>query len=100
MTKRTSQGDETSSPPVSSKVALSQLKRMPQPNIGLLIKQLRQEMEQTQEEFASECGVVFSTVNRWEKGHRKPSPMALKLIVLMLSSLEERGQELFQKYQT
>lgn len=85
---------------MNKKVALSQLKRMPQPNIGLLIKQLRQEMELTQEEFASECGVVFSTVNRWEKGHTQPSPMALKLIILMLSSLGERGQKLFQKYRT
>lgn len=85
---------------MTTKVALSQLKRMPQPNIGLLIKQLRQEMELTQEEFASECGVVFSTVNRWEKGHTRPSPMALKLIIFMLSSLGEQGQELFQKYRT
>lgn len=45
---------------MTKKVALSQLKRMPQPNIGLLIKQLRQEMELTQEEFASECGVFFN----------------------------------------
>lgn len=85
---------------MTTKVALSQLKRMPQPNIGLLIKQLRQEMELTQEEFAQKCGVVFSTVNRWEKGHTRPSPMALKLIILMLSSLGERGQELFQKHRT
>ena len=99
MTKRTSHGGETSSPPVSSRVALSQLKRMPQPNIGLLIKQLRQEMGLTQEEFAHSCGVVFSTVNRWEKGHTRPSPMALKLIILMLSSFGEDGHELYQKYQ-
>ena len=80
------------------KVAKSQLKKMPQPQIGLLIKQLRQEMELTQEEFASECGVVFSTVNRWEKGHTKPSPMALKLIILKLESMGESGQKLFQQY--
>lgn len=79
-------------------VVLSKLKRMPQPNIGLLIKQLRQEMELTQEEFAQKCGVVFSTVNRWEKGHTRPSPMALKLISLKLESMGESGQKLFQQY--
>ena len=84
---------------MSNLVAPSQLKRMPQPNIGLLIKQLRQELELTQEEFASECGVVFSTVNRWEKGHTRPSPMALKIVTFMLSSIGERGLELCQKYQ-
>ena len=51
------------------------------------------------EEFASECGVVFSTVNRWEKGHTRPSPMALKLIILKLESMGESGQKLFQQYQ-
>ena len=80
-------------------ISLRQLKTMPQPQIGLLIKKLRQEMELTQEEFASECGVVFSTVNRWEKGHTRPSPMALKLIILMLSSLGDRSLELAKKCQ-
>jgi DNA-binding transcriptional regulator YiaG len=84
---------------MTKQVALSQLKRMPQPNIGLLIKHLRQEMGLTQEEFANECGVVFSTVNRWEKGHTRPSPMALKLISLKLESMGESGQKLFQQYQ-
>ena len=72
-------------------VSFRQLKTTPQPQIGLLIKQLRQEMKLTQEEFANECGVVFSTVNRWEKGHIRPSPMALKLIGLMLSALKKRS---------
>jgi DNA-binding transcriptional regulator YiaG len=79
-------------------ISLRQLKTMPQPQIGSLIKQLRQEMKLTQEEFAYSCGVVFSTVNRWEKGHTRPSPMALKLIAIMLSSLGDRGFELARKY--
>ena len=72
-------------------VSFRQLKTMPQPQIGLLIKQLRQEMRLTQEEFANECGVVFSTVNRWEKSHTRPSPMALKLIASMLSALRKKS---------
>lgn len=80
-------------------ISLHQLKTMPQPKIGSLIKQLRQEMKLTQEEFAHLCGVVFSTVNRWEKGHTRPSPMALKLISLKLESMGESGQKLFQQYQ-
>ena len=72
---------------------------MPQPQIGLLIRQLREEMQLTQEEFASDCGVVFSTVNRWEKGRVCPSPMALKLIQIKLEGIGERGGKLLQKYQ-
>ncbi len=79
-------------------VANNQLKKMPQPQIGLLIRQLRQEMGLTQEEFASHCGVVFSTVNRWEKGSVRPSPMALKLIQVKLEAIGDRGRELLQRY--
>ncbi len=81
-------------------ISFRQLKTIPQPQIGLLIKQLRQEMKLTQEEFSSECGVVFSTVNRWEKGHTCPSPMALKLIALRLSALGDKGQKLIQTFKT
>jgi DNA-binding transcriptional regulator YiaG len=34
----------------------------------------------TQEQFAAKVGVTFSTVNRWESGKSKPSPLALKMI--------------------
>ncbi|RMF27670.1 MAG: helix-turn-helix domain-containing protein [Cyanobacteria bacterium J083] len=71
---------------------------MPQPQIGLLIKQLRSAMNLTQEEFAHLCGVVFSTVNCWEKGHTQPSPMALKLIALQLKSIGKPGEELLETY--
>ena len=84
---------------MSNSVANNQLKKMPQPQIGLLIRQLRQEMELTQEEFASDCGVVFSTVNRWEKGRVRPSPMALRLIQVKLEQIGDRGKKLLQRYQ-
>ena len=32
----------------------------------------------TQEEFASELGVAFSTVNRWENGKTIPNMTAMK----------------------
>ena len=59
---------------------VGKLKLLQQPEIGILIKKLREQLNLTQEEFAAELGVVFSTVNRWEKGHAKPSPIALKAI--------------------
>ncbi|MBE9169921.1 helix-turn-helix transcriptional regulator [Pleurocapsales cyanobacterium LEGE 06147] len=52
---------------------------MKQPQIGCLIRALRQEMGLTQEQFAASVGVVYPSVNRWENGHAQPSPMALKL---------------------
>ncbi|MBL1218689.1 MAG: XRE family transcriptional regulator [Planctomycetes bacterium] len=40
------------------------------------IKQLRLRLGLTQEQFAGKVCVTFSTVNRWEQGRSKPSPLA------------------------
>lgn len=39
-----------------------------------LIKELRDKMGLTQEQFAQRVGVTFSTINNWEKGTRTPHP--------------------------
>ncbi|MBP3237791.1 MAG: helix-turn-helix transcriptional regulator [Lachnospiraceae bacterium] len=44
------------------------------------IKKLRQECLLSQESFAKEIGVSFSTVNRWETGKCIPSYNAMKRI--------------------
>lgn len=41
------------------------------------IKSLRQSLGLSQEELAERLGVSFSTVNRWERGHRSPTRLAL-----------------------
>ena len=40
------------------------------------IKELRERLELTQERFAARLGVTVSTVNRWETGKGRPSPLA------------------------
>lgn len=44
------------------------------------IKQIRQRQLLTQEAFAKELNVAFSTVNRWEGGKAKPNLNAMKNI--------------------
>ncbi|NLC73983.1 MAG: helix-turn-helix transcriptional regulator [Clostridiales bacterium] len=44
------------------------------------IKKIRQSLFMTQEDFAKEIGVAFSTVNRWEGGKSKPNLNAMKNI--------------------
>jgi SNF2 family DNA or RNA helicase len=39
------------------------------------IRQLRKELELTQQQFAERLGVSFVTLNRWENGQSKPSAM-------------------------
>ncbi len=44
------------------------------------IKKIRKERFLSQEEFAKDIGVVFSTVNRWENGKAQPSYKAMKTL--------------------
>jgi transcriptional regulator with XRE-family HTH domain len=41
-----------------------------------MIRKLRTALGLTQEQFAAKIGVTFSTINRWENGKGKPSPLA------------------------
>ena len=47
-------------------------------DIPALVKGLRERLGLTQEQFAHEVGVTFSTVNQWENGRRRPQPFLLK----------------------
>ena len=44
------------------------------------IKQIRRRSLLSQEDFAKQIGVSFTTVNRWEAGKSKPSFKALRNI--------------------
>jgi putative transcriptional regulator len=60
-----------------------------QPAMSQLIRELRQNLKLTQEKFAVHLGVSFPTINRWEKGHATPSPLAQKQIEMLLNQLSE-----------
>ncbi len=49
-------------------------------SFGSDIKSVRQQSLLSQEAFAQELGVSFTTVNRWESGKSKPSYKAMKQI--------------------
>lgn len=42
------------------------------------IRELREALGLTQEQFAAKIGMTTSTINRWENGRGVPSPLALK----------------------
>lgn len=71
---------------------------MRQPEVSKLIRELRQLMGLTQEQFAASLGVAYPTVSRWENGHATPSPMAMKLIDQKLNAMNERDRVLLSKY--
>jgi putative transcriptional regulator len=69
-----------------------------QPKVGQLIREIRLLTGLTQEQFAAFIGVTYSTINRWENGRNKPSPIAIRQIEIMLLGMGDRGQELLAKY--
>jgi len=69
-----------------------------QSDIPRLVRALRERTGLTQEKFAAKLGVTFPTINRWENGRSKPSPLALKQIADLLRSLGDRGQDLLDEF--
>ena len=69
-----------------------------QPQIGKLIRELRLETGLTQEQFAAQLGVTYSSINRWETGRSKPSPMGMQKIEGLLRRRGARGKDLLERY--
>ena len=69
-----------------------------QADIPRLVRELRKRTGLTQEKFAAKLGVTYPTINRWENGRAKPSPLALKQIEDLARGLGERGKDLLQEF--
>ncbi len=68
-----------------------------QTDIPRLIRELRERTGLTQEKFAAKLGVTFPTINRWENGRAKPSPLAMQKIEELLRSLGDNGVDLIKR---
>lgn len=75
-------------------------KRINQLQIAQFVRELRILAGLTQEQFAAQLGVTFSSVSRWERGRGIPSPLAMQKIEGMLDTMGDRGKELLEKYST
>ncbi len=71
-----------------------------QADLSRLVRELRELTGLTQEKFAAKLGVTYPTINRWENGRAKPSPLALKQIEDLLRGLADRGKDLLQEFFT
>jgi DNA-binding XRE family transcriptional regulator len=62
-------------------------------DIPALIKELRGRLDLTQEQFAQQVGVTYSTVNHWENGKRVPLPFLVKRLVGMKEELDSHDKK-------
>ncbi len=56
------------------------------------IRDMRNRLSMTQEEFAPALGITVSTVNRWENGHSAPSKLARATLSRLIGDAG-RGRE-------
>ena len=63
-----------------------------------LIREVRARLGLTQEKFAARLGVTLPTINRWENGRTKPSPLAMQNLRELIVSMGEQGKDLLARY--
>ena len=62
-----------------------------------LIREVRARLGLTQEKFAARLGVTLPTINRWENGRTKPSPLAVQNLQKLISDMGDDGKDLMAK---
>lgn len=68
------------------------------PSIPMLVKEIRKRLGLTQVQFAQSFGVSFQSVNCWERGKTRPSPIVFRQIETMVKEMGARGQDLLERY--
>lgn len=63
-----------------------------------LIREVRGRLGLTQEKFAARLGVTLPTINRWENGRTKPSPLALRTLREVVASMGAEGKDLMDRF--
>jgi len=69
-----------------------------QADIPRLIRNLREQTGLTQEKFSTKLGVTLLTINRWENGRTKPSPLAMQRVEELLRSMGSSGDNLLSEF--
>ena len=63
-----------------------------------LIREVRGRLGLTQEKFAARLGVTLPTINRWENGRTKPSPLAIRTLRDLVASMGAEGKDLMARF--
>ena len=63
-----------------------------------LIREVRGRLGLTQEKFAARLGVTLPTINRWENGRTKPSPLAIRTLRDLVASMGDEAKDLMARF--
>ena len=69
-----------------------------QTDLSRLVRELRERTGLTQEKFAAKLGVTYPTINRWENGKARPSPLAIQQLKDLLPDMGKDGVDLAEQY--
>ena len=61
-------------------------------DLPALVKEVRRQLNLSQEDLARELGISFATVNRWENGQVKPSKLAKAQFDSFCAKMVRRGK--------
>jgi len=61
-------------------------------DFSALVKQVRRQLSLSQEDLARHLGVSYTTVNRWENGHSRPSKLAKAQFNAFCRNMAKRGR--------
>lgn len=76
-----------------SRTDMTDMRKSGSRDVSETVKDLRAQLGLTQEQFAAKVGVTWSTVNRWENGRGKPSPLALQHIEEILREVRKDAKD-------
>ena len=66
-------------------------------DFSILVKEVRRQLGLSQEALAQELRVSYATINRWENGRARPSPLAMQRIEELLRSMGDDGVDLLER---
>ena len=61
-------------------------------DIPKLVKELRDRLGLTQEQFAQKVGVTYGSVNHWENGKRRPQPFLVRRLLEIKEELDAESK--------
>lgn len=65
------------------------------PPSAQFLRSVRKHLRLSQEKFAARLGITFPTINRWENGRAKPSPLGWEQVRKLVEEINQKHPGMF-----